>query len=117
MAEHFVLHFADSILKYVVAAQSKEQLLGDCASPDNALYSKLKKLFLRHLFQLRCNSHAVSVLMTGAEVDLESDLRGHTGGGPGGDSVDTVREMRLGTVLLPTASLMNHSCSPNAFFR
>ena len=35
---------------------------------------------------------------------------------PGG-AVETVKEMRIGSVLLPTASLMNHSCTPNAIFR
>ena len=118
MAEDFVLHFGDFILKYVLAAHSKEvQPLGVHARPENEFLLKLKMLFLRHLLQLRCNTHVVSELISGCGVDQELDLSGGTKGVPGGDVVDTVKELRLGMVLLPTASLMNHSCLPNAFFR
>lgn len=70
----------------------------------------LEGLFLRHLLQLRCNSHAISEVLSELEYDSEHSNASDR-------SVEAVREMRIGTVLLPTASLMNHSCSPNAMFR
>jgi len=72
----------------------------------------LEKLFLRHLFQLRCNSHAVSEVLDEADDDL-----GPSNAPPTGISVEMLREIAVGTVLLLTASLFNHSCSPNAIFR
>lgn len=59
------------------------------------------------MLQLRCNSHAVSEVVS--ELDRAVD-NGH-------GSVETLSEVRVGTVLLPTASLVNHSCSPNSVFR
>lgn len=73
--------------------------------------ASLKKLFSHHLLQLRCNSHSVSEL---AECSQSGKyLGGDSGEGP----IKSMQHVSFGTVLLPTASLMNHSCLPNAIFR
>ena len=50
---------------------------------------------------------------------LECDLKQQTGrcGDVRVAAVESVREVRVGSVVLPTASLLNHSCWPNAIFR
>ena len=112
-----VLHVGDSILKYVVSPNKGQQPLGNGDCPGEELHSQLKKLFLHHLLQLRCNPHIVSEIMTVPEVNPDSKQSVGAESRAAGEFVDAVREVGLGTVLFPTASLMNHSCSPNAFFR
>ena len=75
--------------------------------------SSLQMLFLHHLLQLRCNSHSVSEVVECGEGGEFLGSAGVTLDGP----IKSMRPVSFGTVLLPTASLMNHSCSPNAFFR
>ena len=65
--------------------------------------TQLRNLFLRHLLQLRCNTHTISA------VQEE--------GASGSESVQSMSEVQLGSAVYPTASLMNHSCHPNAIFR
>ena len=65
--------------------------------------TQLRTLFLHHLLQLRCNTHTISA------VQEE--------GASGSESVQTMSEVQLGSAVYPTASLMNHSCHPNAIFR
>ena len=65
--------------------------------------TQLRNLFLHHLLQLRCNTHTISTVQEEGASDSES--------------VQTVSEVQLGTAVYPTASLMNHSCHPNAIFR
>ena len=65
--------------------------------------TQLRDLFLHHLLQLRCNTHTISA------VQEE--------GASGSESVQTMSEVQLGSAVYPTASLMNHSCHPNAIFR
>ena len=65
--------------------------------------TQLRNLFLHHLLQLRCNTHTIST------VQKE--------GASGSESVQTMSEVQLGSAVYPTASLMNHSCHPNAIFR
>ena len=64
---------------------------------------QVKKLFLHHLLQLRCNTHTISTVI----VDEA---------GSGEECVRTT-EAKLGSAVYPSASLMNHSCYPNALFR
>ena len=35
----------------------------------------------------------------------------------GHGTIETTAEKKLGLAIYPTASLMNHSCAPNAFFK
>lgn len=71
----------------------------------------LERLVLRHLLQLRCNSLAVSEVVGELKCNFNSSSVCAAG------TVETFREVRIGTVLPSTASFMNHSCSPNAMFR
>ena len=68
---------------------------------------QLRELFLHHLLQLRCNTHSISV------VRVEEKEAKPNGGG----LVQTTSEVQLGSAIYPSASLMNHSCLPNALFR
>ena len=54
-------------------------------------------LLLRHICQLVCNAHAITDLQL-------SSLSGR---------VASEEQVRIATAIYPTASMMNHSCSPN----
>ena len=82
-----------------------------CVSADQShplTLSHLRSLFLHHLLQLRCNAHSISAIMAEEEC---------TSGSDGGSVVQTTSEVQLGSAVYPTASIMNHSCCPNAIFR
>lgn len=78
------------------------------------LIEGLRRLFHHHLLQLRCNSHFVSTVMSvrTQESVYTSSSTANTHG-----AIETTTEARLGSAIYPTASLMNHSCAPNAIFR
>ena len=108
--------FGESIASYLQVNDSSEspkpveKSSGQSSQTDSmadglsSLSVGLKQLFQHHLLQLRCNAHFASVLMSdGAEGSLHG--------------VETTSEVQLGSVVYPTASLMNHSCAPNAIFR
>ena len=78
------------------------------------LRTRLRQLFRHHLLQLRCNSHFVSAVMSD-RVQESADSASLTAATRG--AVETTSERKLGTVIYTTASLMNHSCAPNAIFR
>ncbi len=82
-----------------------------CESGNQLEETALKRLFYHHLLQLRCNSHSVSDLL---ECGHSGELL-HCDSGEG--LIQSVRPVSFGSVLLPTASLVNHSCTPNAIFR
>ncbi|XP_064392547.1 SET and MYND domain-containing protein 4-like isoform X2 [Halichondria panicea] len=67
----------------------------------------VKELFLHHLLQLRCNTLAVSSL-SGRFLSTEQQS---------GSNVQDKYEVKLGSALYPTLSLINHSCRPNAILR
>ncbi len=103
MVERMTRCFGKYILRYTFPGWV------DSSNEDQVIL--LKRLFLRHLLQLRCNSHAIS------EISCELEESDGSGSDKGRGGIETVREMMIGSVILPTASLMNHSCSPNAIFR
>ena len=98
MAGTMVDCFGDTIKSYL-HAEATDYGSGTLESVDGSLRS----LFLHHLLQLRCNSHSVTDV-------LEA-------GGGGGEVVQPSLEVYLGSAVFPTASLFNHSCWPNIFFR
>ena len=106
--------FGDSIITYLQASDSslvpaevftdQSSQAGSMADSLATLRAGLRQLFRHHLLQLRCNTHFVSALMSdGAKESMHG--------------VETTSEVKLGSAVYPTASLMNHSCTPNAFFR
>lgn len=99
-AKNLIRCFGMSILSYILPSFDAMEHQSDLLA--------LEELFFRHLLQLRCNSHAVSQVLGEEECYLKQH---------GGGLVETVREVRIGSVLLRTASLVNHSCLPNAMFR
>ena len=76
----------------------------------------LQQLFHYHLLQLRCNSHFVSVVMSGGHQESAGHVAS-TAAASVSEGVEITTERKLGSVVYPTASLMNHSCLPNAIFR
>lgn len=110
--------FGDTILSYLQTAASKSPLLphtdSNATSPPPSMVG-LKQLFYHHLLQLRCNSHFVSAVILDGDTRQESSPAIASDGGH--SAVETTSEMKLGSTVYPTASLMNHSCAPNAFFR
>ncbi|XP_077494043.1 protein-lysine N-methyltransferase SMYD4-like [Amblyomma americanum] len=56
-------------------------------------------LLLRHIQQLVCNAHAITSLES--RTTQEDDV------------VVTTEQVRIATAIYPSASLMNHACSPN----
>ncbi|XP_071504895.1 SET and MYND domain-containing protein 4-like [Diadema antillarum] len=72
---------------------------------EDDLISRLAQLLFLHARQLKINSHAITEVVSGK------------GSNPAGKSVGgTVQEtsqVRVGTAVYPTASLMNHACEPN----
>ena len=105
MADNLYRCFGEHILQYILPVSETSDSSRE--STEVNYQSELKKLFLRHLLQLRCNSHSVSEVL-GNSLEDEAKAVGN---------IEIVKEVRLGTVLLPTGSLINHSCSPNAIFR
>ena len=67
--------------------------------PD-ALY--IGSLLLRHIQQLICNAHAITVMSSGETSD---------------GLVFSNNQDKLASAIYPTASLMNHSCKPNIIAR
>ncbi|XP_071501066.1 SET and MYND domain-containing protein 4-like [Diadema antillarum] len=72
---------------------------------EDDLINRLAQLLFLHARQLKINSHAITEVVSGK------------GSNPAGKSVGgTVQEtsqVRVGTAVYPTASLMNHACEPN----
>ena len=93
MADTLMECFGDVIMEYLTFDLS--------LSPDKEC---LRKIFLHHLLQLRCNSHSVTAVVEEGE-------------GEGRDVVQSSCEIQVGSVVFSTASLFNHSCVPNIFFR
>jgi tetratricopeptide (TPR) repeat protein len=62
-------------------------------SNDESLCSIVYALILHHVCQTHSNTHAVTAVQS--------------------DSSDEVRQLRVGSAIFSTASLMNHSCRPN----
>ena len=58
-------------------------------------------VLLRHIQQLICNAHAITV-MSRDSID---------------EPVSTLSQDKLASAIYPTASLMNHSCKPNIIAR
>ena len=130
MADTLVESFGESILKLPLAewAQSglKEinstenhhtrQLSYETAANPNEGSSRasrdLRELFLHHLLQLRCNTHSISAVRV-----EEGEANGTLGSTGSGGLVQRTAEVQLGSAIYPSASLMNHSCLPNALFR
>ena len=67
----------------------------------------VKELFMHHLLQLRCNTIAVSSL---SSYSLSTELKSVA-------NVQDKYEVKRGSVLYPTLSLINHSCRPNAILK
>lgn len=112
MAAHLYQHFGRLILGYIMPDCSVEDVALPAIDFEKKYQSEsvlLRKLFLRHLLQLRCNSHGVNqVVRKLEELQCENET---------GDVMDALEEVKLGTVVYPTASLVNHSCSCSAFHR
>lgn len=128
MADTLVESFGESILKLPLTEWAQSGLkeiksteshhtgqLSSCktaANPNESSSNRdLRQLFLHHLLQLRCNTHSISVV----SVD-EEEGSGTLGSASGGDLVQRTSEVQLGSAIYPSASLMNHSCLPNALF-
>lgn len=60
-------------------------------------------LLLRHIQQLICNAHAITLVEAVAGDD--------------NSLVSSQNQVKLATAIYPTASLMNHSCKPNITVR
>nr|XP_023646786.1 SET and MYND domain-containing protein 4 isoform X2 [Paramormyrops kingsleyae] len=73
-------------------------LSDECDEQGGGAWCMLGAVVLRHMFQLRCNSQAVTVLR---------DC------GVGCSSVSAMQEVRVATAIFPTLSMLNHSCHPN----
>ena len=124
MAATLVSCFGTSILEYVRQHREKTDMLKlPCVVEGDAL-SRLEVVFFQHLLQLRCNTHLVTCVSSMEQLAGNAVADGDDGDGDGtgsnvggSDLLEQVAEMKLGRVLLPTASLINHSCLPNAFFR
>jgi hypothetical protein len=111
--------FGDAILSYLQIAASKSSLPhtdSNTTSLPPLTMAGLKQLFHHHLLQLRCNSHFVSIVISDNVCQESSEIVSTVSDG-GHSAIETTSEKRLGSAVYPTASLMNHSCTPNAFFR
>ena len=136
MANHLIECFGDVIVSYLQThyfeqvstgltpnqsdLRAKAENVDHISGPSRGFQTKslsdlkisLQQLFHHHLLQLRCNSHFVSVVMSDGSQDSA-----HVASTAVGDRVETTTQRKLGSVIYPTASLMNHSCVPNAIFR
>jgi SET and MYND domain-containing protein len=85
----------------------------------------LQELLLHHTLQAKYNTHAVTVLM-----DSVAGRVGHTAGGARstigglgptaggeGSNVEMRAHTKIASAIYPSASLINHSCNPNAIVR
>jgi len=108
MTTHLVRFFGTSILEYVQqSCEEAEEQKRSCV--DKEALSRLEELFFQHLLQIWVNAHMVTCVSAMEEEPGAADGRSRL--------MERVAETQLGRVLLPTASLINHSCLPNAFFR
>ena len=99
MADILSSTFGEIILQYILHSEDVE---AGTASGIKDL-ADLRAVFLRHLLQLRCNSHAISTII----LDDGDD----------GARVHNTSAVKLGSAIYPTVSLLNHSCYPNAILR
>ena len=112
--------FGDAILSYLQTTVSRLPPPRDSNIESNTTnlpptMARLKHLFHHHLLQLRCNSHFISVVML--DNAQETSRTAAAASSVGHSAVETTSEKKIGSAVYPTASLMNHSCAPNAFFR
>ena len=98
MADILTSTFGDILLQHLTKSNSvTTEVTSNIREP-----SDLRAVFLMHLMQLRCNSYSVS------SVALEN---------ASGTHVQKTSAVCLGSAIYPTASLINHSCYPNAILR
>ena len=70
---------------------------------DSSFGDSLTELFKYHLCQVRINSFTVQMQVVADNKVKET-----------GETVKTISSVKLGTGVYLTASLLNHSCCPNA---
>ena len=102
MAQHLVQLFGGVILCYLQGAEQQSVSAVKSHAAPCVDTERLEKLFMHHLLQLRCNSHSVPAMEGGEH---------HSG------NIESSSQLQLGSVIFQSASLLNHSCYPNAFFR
>ena len=103
MLECFTVHYY-SLCFALQAASQLVSIFEDPLLVHSGLPSRedLWSVLYHHLLQMRCNTHTVMAM----------DRQGTSD-----DLTDEIAEQRIGEAVYLTASLFNHSCDPNVFFR